>query len=68
MKIVDLNVLLYAVNTPFERHGRVREWWEDAMSDEEPVGLTWVVLSGFIRTITNSRIFPHPLETQAVGW
>jgi toxin-antitoxin system PIN domain toxin len=65
VKVVDLNVLLYAVNPSFEQHSRVRQWWEDAMSDDEPIGLTWIVVGGFIRISTNPRIFPRPMETHA---
>ena len=62
MKIVDLNILLYAVNSTAAEHARARTWWEQAVNDEETVGLPWVVLLGFLRLSTNPRIFPRPLE------
>jgi uncharacterized protein len=62
MKIVDLNVLLYAINRDSPHHDRVRRWWESTLSGDEPVGLTWVVLLGFLRLATNPRVFPHPLS------
>ncbi len=65
MKIIDLNILLYAVNTSFEQHHAVHLWWENTLNDEEPVGLPWVVLLGFIRISTNPRIFPQPLSIGA---
>jgi toxin-antitoxin system PIN domain toxin len=61
MKLVDLNVLLYAVNRKAPLHGIVRSWWEAALSDEEPVALAWIVLLGFLRLATNARVFPRPL-------
>jgi toxin-antitoxin system PIN domain toxin len=61
MRIVDLNVLLYAVNADAAQHGRARAWWEHALNDEDTVGLTWVVLLGFLRLSTNPRVFPRPL-------
>ena len=58
MRIVDLNILLYAVNSDAAQHDFVRSWWEKALNDEDTVGLTWVVLLGFLRLATNSRVFP----------
>ncbi len=67
MRIVDLNILLYAVNTDAAQHRRVRGWWEAAMNDEDTVGLAWVVLLGFLRLATSPRIFPHPLTFDAAA-
>jgi len=39
MRVVDLNVLLYAVNQHAPHHAALRRWWETAMNAEEPVGL-----------------------------
>jgi toxin-antitoxin system PIN domain toxin len=64
MKLVDVNVLLYAVNRKAPRHGVVRSWWEAALSDEEPVALAWIVLLGFLRLATNARVFPEPLTPE----
>ena len=61
MKIVDLNILIYAVNSAMTQHGKIRPWWENAVNSEQPVGLPWVVVSGFLRLATNTRIFPHPM-------
>jgi toxin-antitoxin system PIN domain toxin len=61
MKLVDLNVLLYAVNRNATRHEVVRLWWEAALSDDEPIGLPWIVLLGFLRLATNAQVFPQPL-------
>lgn len=67
MKIVDLNVLLYAVNSDAAAHERVREWWEAAVNDEETIGLPWIVLLGFLRLATNPRVFPRPLAPGAAA-
>ena len=63
MKVVDLNVLLYAVNRDAAHHRAARRWLESALSGEETVALPWVVLLGFLRIATNPRIFPSPLTT-----
>lgn len=67
MRIVDLNVLLYAVNADAAQHDRVRGWWEKAVNDEDTLGLAWVVLLGFLRLATNPRVFPRPLTPEAAA-
>ncbi|MBI1901766.1 MAG: type II toxin-antitoxin system VapC family toxin [Planctomycetia bacterium] len=64
MKILDVNVLLYAVNPDAVEHRRVRLWLESAMDGAEPVGLAWMVALGFLRTATNPRAFRQPLSTE----
>ena len=62
MKIVDANVLLYAVNRDSVNHVRAREWWEAALSNEdERIGLPWLVLLAFVRIATNPRVFAEAL-------
>lgn len=65
MRIIDLNVLLYAVNSDAAQHRVVRAWWESALNDEETVGLAWIVLLGFLRLTTNPRVFARPLSSDA---
>ncbi len=68
MKIVDLNILIYAVNKNAPDHRRAKEWWENCLSETETIGLPWVVILGFLRITTNSRILPKPLShDQGVG-
>ena len=62
MKVVDLNILLYAVNQDAAHHEASRRWWEDAVNGDESIGLPWIVLLGFLRITTNPRIFPAPLD------
>jgi toxin-antitoxin system PIN domain toxin len=61
MKLVDANVLIYAVNVDAFEHERVRAWWESAIQNEEPIGLPWTVLLSFLRISTHPNIFPRPL-------
>ena len=67
MRIVDLNVLLYAVNSDAAQHTRARAWWENAINDEDTIGLPWVVLLGFLRLSTNPRVFARPLAPGAAA-
>jgi len=68
VKLVDLNVLLYAVNDDSPRHNAVLNWWNVALNGDETIGLPWVVLLGFLRISTNPRAFPRPLDADdAIG-
>jgi len=62
VKLVDLNVLLYAVNRDSVHHAACLRWWEDALAGDEAVGLPWVVILGFLRLATSARVFPQPLD------
>jgi len=64
MKIIDLNVLLYAVNQDAVQHAPIRAWWEAALNGEEPIAIPWVVILGFLRLTTNPRVFPAPLAAK----
>ncbi len=66
MKIVDLNILLYAVNENAHHHTRIRAWWEQTINGEESIGLPWVVLLGFLRLASNPSVFPRPLDSDSV--
>ena len=68
MKVVDLNLLIYASNTDAPHHTRAREWWERALGGSESVGLAWVVVLGFLRLTTRTGLLPRPLSfEQATG-
>jgi toxin-antitoxin system PIN domain toxin len=61
MRIVDANVLLYAVNTTSAHHALARDWLDRALASDETVGLPWTSLLAFIRLATNPAVFPNPL-------
>lgn len=62
MKLVDANVLLYAVNEDAPQHSKARAWLENALTGPEPVGFDWTVLLAFLRLSTRSAVFPRPLS------
>jgi len=64
MILVDANLLLYAVNRDLPQHARAREWLERTLSDDDGVGLPWVVILAFLRIGTSPRIFEHPLSIE----
>ncbi len=64
MRCVDVNVLVYAHRADLPQHDDYRRLLERLSNAEEPLGLADAVLSGFLRVMTNRRIFnePTPLE------
>ena len=64
MKVLDLNLLLYAVNRDSPRHADAKTWLEETLSGDEHVGLPWAVILGFIRLSTNPRVLPNPITTE----
>jgi toxin-antitoxin system PIN domain toxin len=67
MKLVDLNLLIYAVNRDAPHHKAAKKWWEDCLSGSAPVALAWIVILGFLRIMTSGRIMPAPLtDAQAM--
>ena len=65
MIIPDINLLVYAHDSEFPRHGEVRDWWEELMNGSGSVGLAWIAMLGFIRITTNSKILENPIEPAA---
>jgi uncharacterized protein len=62
VKLVDANVLLYAVNEDAPHHHSARTWLDDALSGGATVGFAWVVALAFVRLVTKVDLFPHPLS------
>ena len=73
MKLVDANVLLYAVNRDAPQHASAKDWLDEALSGGARVAFSWVVLLAFLRLSTNDRVFDEPLSvgdaiSQAEDW
>ncbi len=68
MILPDVNLLLYAYNQRSPFHLRAAQWWAEALSGGEVVGLASVAAFGFLRLSTHARIFEEPLGAdEAVG-
>jgi uncharacterized protein len=61
VKLLDLNLLLYAVDSDAAPHEQARAWFEEVLSGTEAVGFAWTVLLGFARISTNPQIYGRPL-------
>jgi uncharacterized protein len=65
--LVDTNILIYAHVADAPEHQRAREWLDEKLNGAAPVGLPWASLLGFLRLVTNPRIFAKP-PTLAPAW
>lgn len=61
MIVPDINLLVYAYNADAPYHEAAKQWWERVLSEDEPVGLPWAVILGFIRLMTHPRVVVDPL-------
>ena len=62
MKLVDANVLLYAVNRDAPHHTVSRQWLDESLSGSATVAFSWIALLAFVRLSTKAGLFPSPLD------
>ena len=62
MKLLDVNLLLYAVDETSEFHDTARPWFEQTLSGSETVALPWHTLTAFVRLTTRAAVFAEPLH------
>lgn len=60
MLCADVNVLVYGHRADLPEHADYRELLGRIANDEEPLGVPDVVAVGFLRIITNRRVFTEP--------
>ena len=69
MIIPDINILIHAHDPEYRDHALARDWWEETLNLDIPVGLPWAVSSGFIRIVTNPAIRARPIAVvKAIGF
>lgn len=64
MLLLDVNVCVYGIRVDSVEHESYRNWITDALSGDEPVGMSELVLSGVVRLLTNHRVFRQPSSTE----
>jgi toxin-antitoxin system PIN domain toxin len=67
MKMPDVNVLVYAHRTDYPEHERYSLFLEHLMNGPEPVALSELVLSGFVRVTTHARSLKPPTRIE-LAW
>lgn len=64
MRLVDANVLVYAVNRSTAHHGLARSWLDGALARQETIGFSWSVVLAFVRLATHPAVFARPLASE----
>lgn len=65
MRLVDANVLLYAVNERASQHEAARNWLDRSLVGPETVGFAWSACLAFVRVATHPAVFARPLSSDA---
>lgn len=73
MNVVDVNVLVYAVNSASKQHRAANRWLAGALGGTGTVGFAWTALLGFVRICTSRSVLPNPLTSEQAfdlidGW
>jgi len=67
MILVDANLLVYAHVKDMAQHAKAKAWLDEQINSPARVGLPWPSLLGFLRLVTNPRVFDRP-ETLEGAW
>ncbi|WP_283134047.1 type II toxin-antitoxin system VapC family toxin [Rhizohabitans arisaemae] len=64
MRLVDVNVLVYAYRTEEPNHSAYAAWVSGLVNGDESYAVADSVINGFVRVVTNHRIYrtPAPIE------
>lgn len=65
--LVDVNLLLYAVDSRSPHHATAARWLAEKLGGPRRLGIPWAVVNGFFRLSTNPRIFADCLDP-ATAW
>lgn len=68
MKIADVQILFYAIDSTSGHHEIAARWFEDTINGSESLGLTWPTIHQFLRLGTNPA-FPGAMsDEEAIRW
>lgn len=65
MILCDVNILVYAFRGDMPDHARFREWLRAGLSGPQQFAASELVLSSFVRIVTNPKAFERPDATAA---
>ena len=71
--LVDVNLLLYAVDSQSLDHRDASQWLGEQLAGTRRIGIPWAALTAFVRLSTNPRIYVECLDpstawTQVEDW
>lgn len=56
MRLLDVNILVYAAIDSYAQHDRVLRWLQKCLASKtEKVAFPWETIAGFVRIVTNER-------------
>ena len=64
MIIPDVNILDHAFHSAAPQHKPAQQWLSSALNRHETIELLDVVATGFLRVMTNHKLFHKPLTAQ----
>lgn len=62
MLLTDVNILIYAADQSHSEHNTYSQWLDELRSGDELFGMSDLVLSGFLRIVTNKRIVRKAMD------
>jgi uncharacterized protein len=66
MILPDANLILYAHIKDLPQHKASKMWLEKVITDGKIIGLSWQVITAFIRIGTNPKLFKSPMTIAQV--
>jgi toxin-antitoxin system PIN domain toxin len=67
MILVDVNILVYAFVASMPQHETARKWLDAQLSKGAQIALPWETTMGFVRLVSNGRMFKIP-SSVADAW
>ena len=67
MQLPDVNILIYAHRIESPEHERYAEWLTNTAQGSELFALSELGASGFVRIVTNPRIWHEPTVRKHTG-
>lgn len=69
MNLFDVNILIAAYRPDAGSHEAIKPWFEQLVLSDQPFGMSDLVLSSFVRIVTQRRIFDPPATmAEAMGY
>ncbi len=65
MRLLDVNILLYAYDETASLHEPAAAWLSSEFNGREPTGLTYATVLAFVRIATSPRIMQQPFTIKA---
>ena len=64
MILVDVNLLIYAIDRDSPHHRKAHSWFEGVLNGSEMIGLSWIVALAFLRITTRAGLLREPMSVE----